>query len=206
MKDISIRPLGPAFVGLLLLVLSLTSAHGQSAKQGFLEGRLLVATESLADSFFSKTVIFMVEHDERGAFGLIVNRSLGVLGVKPMFETLGLDGSDAEGEVLARIGGPVEPGAAFILHSDDIESPGGKPIAPGLAMTTQPEILKIIGKGEGPNQYLFAFGYSGWGPGQLEDEIMRGSWIDVPLTKELLFGTEDAEKWRAATNSLEIHL
>lgn len=206
MKIMSIRLLGSAFAGLLLFVLSLSPAHAQSPNQEFLEGRLLVATESLADSFFSKTVIFMVEHDERGAFGLIVNRSLGVLGVKPMFETLGLDGSDAEGEVLARIGGPVEPGAAFILHSDDIESPGGKPIGPGLALTTRPDILKIIGKGEGPNQYLFAFGYSGWGPGQLEDEILRGSWIDVPLSDELLFGTEDAEKWRAATNSLEIQL
>ena len=172
----------------------------------FLKGRLLVATPDLEGTYFSQSVIYMIDHDETGAFGLVINKSLGILQVKPLFEKLGFDAEDAEGEVLARIGGPVEPGIAFILHSSEVEAPGSRDVGSGLSLTTEPGILKTIGKGSGPEHYIFAFGYTGWGPGQLEGEIARGSWIDVPAARELIFTEDDAVKWQDANEMFEFAL
>jgi putative transcriptional regulator len=181
----------------MLLSLSAESVADGRASE-FLIGRLLVATPKLSDSFFGKTVIYMVEHNDDGAFGLIVNRPLGSVGVKDLFERMGLDALDAEGVVAAGIGGPVEPGAAFVLHLEKEKVPESHSIGSGLAISTDPEILRRIGRGEGPTQYVFVFGYAGWAPGQLEDEIRRGSWIDVPAEKELIFEKNDAIKWEKA--------
>jgi putative transcriptional regulator len=170
-----------------LLLLTLATAPGAGEDEGadFLVGRLLVATPALKDSFFDRTVIYLVEHNEDGAFGLIVNRTLGDVGVKPLFERLGLDTSDAEGRVRAH-----ESTTLFA----------------GLAMTTDPAILKRIGRGEGPGGYLFAFGYSGWAPGQLESEIEEGSWIDVPAEDAFLFGEDDEAKWQTAVDRYSVDL
>ncbi|MDX1402158.1 MAG: YqgE/AlgH family protein, partial [Kiloniellales bacterium] len=93
---------------LCLHALTSFSDHSFAEEQDerFLKGRLLVATPELEGTFFSQSVIYMIEHDQTGAFGLLVNRSLGILQIKPLFETLGFDAKGAEGEVLARIGGP----------------------------------------------------------------------------------------------------
>ena len=205
---LSIRWLGQVLLALAILILAAAPGAGEDEDEGvdFLVGRLLVATPQLEGSFFDQTVIYMVEHNKEGAFGLIVNRPLGDIGVKPLFERMGLDASDAEGQVLARIGGPVEPGAAFVLHRDEGDNPESTTVLPGLAMTTDPAILKRIGRGDGPRSYLFAFGYSGWAPGQLESEIERGSWIDVPADDTLLFDENDAIKWRSAVERYSIDL
>jgi putative transcriptional regulator len=73
-------------------------------------------------------------------------------------------------------------------------------------MTTDPAILKRIGRGEGPGGYLFAFGYSGWAPGQLESEIEEGSWIDVPAEDAFLFGEDDEAKWQTAVDRYSVDL
>jgi len=200
------RCAGRALAGLLLLALAIGPSSAQDETAQFLVGRLLVATPALKDSFFDRTVIYLVEHNADGAFGLIVNRTLGDVEVKALFERLGLDTSDAEGRVMAHIGGPVEPGAAFVLHRDEGDNPESTTLFAGLAMTTNPAILKRIGRGEGPGGYLFAFGYSGWAPGQLESEIEEGSWIDVPAEDSFLFGEDDEAKWQTAADRYSVDL
>jgi putative transcriptional regulator len=203
---VSRRGAGCLLAALLLLTLATAPGAGEDEGADFLVGRLLVATPALKDSFFDRTVIYLVEHNADGAFGLIVNRTLGDVGVEPLFERLGLDTSDAEGRVRAHIGGPVEPGAAFVLHRDEGDNPESTTLFAGLAMTTDPAILKRIGRGEGPGGYLFAFGYSGWAPGQLELEIERGSWIDVPAEDSFLFDENDEAKWQTAVDRYSVDL
>jgi putative transcriptional regulator len=200
------RYAGRLLAALALLTLAAVPGVGEDEGGDFLVGRLLVATPQLEGSFFDQTVIYLVEHNAEGAFGLIVNRPLGDIGVKPLFERMGLDASDAEGRVLARIGGPVEPGAAFVLHHDDGDNPESTTVLPGIAMTTDPAILKRIGRGEGPKSYLFVFGYSGWAPGQLESEIERGSWVDIPADDAFLFDQDDAAKWQSAVDRYSVDL
>ena len=207
MTAVGRRSAGHLLAALALRILTVAPSASEDEGADFLVGRLLVATPQLEGSFFDQTVIYLVEHNEEGAFGLIVNRPLGDIGVKSLFERMGLDASDAEGRVLARIGGPVEPGAAFVLHHDDGDNnPESTTVLPGIAMTTDPAILKRIGRGEGPRDYLFVFGYSGWAPGQLESEIKRGSWIDIPADDDFLFEPDDAAKWQSAVERYSIDL
>lgn len=195
-----------ALAALVLLLVATVDCVAQDQESEFLIGRLLVATPDLSDSFFGQTVIYMVEHNDDGAFGLIVNRPIGHVDVKDLFERMGLETFNVEGAVSAGIGGPVEPGAAFVLHSDEGQNPESQSVGYGLALSTDPEILRRIGRGDGPVDYVFVFGYAGWAPGQLEAEIRRGSWIDVPAEKDLIFNEKDAVKWRKAYDKYGLDL
>lgn len=103
-------------------------------------------------------------------------------------------------------GGPVDPGTVFILHEDSYQSAETAPLADGLAITTHPNILSKITDGSGPAAYLFALGYSGWGPGQLEREMGGGDWVAVELEREILFDPDDQSKWERATALFAIEL
>jgi putative transcriptional regulator len=190
----------------LAAVLSAPLSAGEKDEPAYLKGRLLVASTSMHDSSFAKTVIYMIEHDATGALGLVVNRSLGRVPLPDLFERLGLSSEGVTGSILVHAGGPVEQNTIFILHSSDYLLEGAKEISPNLALSNDPETLKAIGAGEGPEGYLFAFGYAGWSPGQLEAEISRGSWIDVPASADLLFDLDDAGKWDRAIEAYSIEL
>lgn len=196
--------------GLLFLLLALMACGprlaAKEASASFLKGRLLVATEELEGSSFSRTVIYMIEHDENGALGLVVNRPVGQVPVLELFEQLALPTDGVTGTVLVHSGGPVEPGTVFVLHSGDFEMEGSRKVAPGIALSANPEILKAIGAGEGPAGYIFAFGYAGWGPGQLESEIERGSWVDIPASTDIIFAEQNRSKWDRAKKAYSIEL
>ena len=197
-----------SFAALIFLaaVLSAPLSAAEKDEPAYLKGRLLVASTSMRDSSFAKTVIYMIEHDATGALGLVLNRSLGRVPLPDLFERLGLSSEGVTGSILVHAGGPVEQSTIFILHSSDYLLEGSKEISPNLALSNDPETLKAIGAGEGPEGYLFAFGYAGWGPGQLEAEISRGSWIDVPASADLLFDPKDAGKWDRAVEAHSIEL
>jgi len=139
---------------------------------GSLAGRLVVASENMGDPRFRNTVILMVEHNAGGAMGLIVNVPLGAIPVAPLFERLGLAppavapgvAPGAAGEIAVYYGGPVESERGFLLHSADVLVDGSILVGEGVAMTAEAEMMDKIGRGEGPERSLFAFGYSGWGP------------------------------------------
>ena len=189
---------------LLLVVLAAGPAFGDEGQ--FLSGRVLVATEKMPDSIFAQTVIYMVEHNADGALGIVLNRPVGRVSVANLYESMGLETTGVEGNVTVHAGGPVEPGVLFVLHSDDYESEQTATLPDGLAITTHPHILAEITKGTGPSQYLFALGYAGWAPGQLESEMKTGSWIDVELDPGLPFDTDDQAKWSRALSLREIEL
>ncbi len=194
------------FLGALLLCVVLISGDNQAlqsalAQESALTGQLLVATERMRDPRFAETVIYIVEHDGNGAFGLIVNRPHAEGPISALLDKFGLKHDDVLGDITVHYGGPVDSGMAFILHSPEYIIDGTLVVDELVALTSKPEVLRDIGIGKGPRRSLLAFGYSGWGPGQLEGEVRRGDWLMIDADPEIVFGPNPAAKWRRAIDT-----
>ena len=103
-------------------------------------------------------------------------------------------------------GGPVEMEAGFILYSSDSEAGKSLKVTPNIYLSRESKLLEKISKGEGPKNYLFLLGYAGWGPGQLEIELMDNSWLTVPGDMHVLFDTPDDLKWKQAARRYGINI
>ena len=173
---------------------------------GSLAGRLLVANENMGDPRFRNTVIYMVEHSAGGAMGLIVNRPFGSMALARLFEHLGIEAPKEAREIEVYYGGPVAPQRGFLLHSAEVIVEGSIVVGEGVAMTAEAEMLHKIARGEGPEHSLFALGYSGWGPSQLESELARDDWFIIPFHPTLVFARDPARSWEraAARRSLDL--
>ncbi|MCZ6607976.1 MAG: YqgE/AlgH family protein [Alphaproteobacteria bacterium] len=205
------RVIGAAVAVAALVSLSAPSLGGEKGfvapkHTPFLTGQLLVATQKLGDPRFAHTVIYMVDHDARGAMGLIVNRAYGIGPLAKLLEGFGIEHEDAAGTVRLHYGGPVAPARGFILHSTDYKGPGTRVVNKGVAITTKLEVLEAIAKGEGPKRSLFALGYAGWGPGQLEGEIARDDWVTAPADESLIFSDDLESSWDRAIKKAGVAL
>ncbi len=197
------RIIGTAVAVAALVSLSAPSLGGEEGVVApkhtpFLAGQLLVATQNLGDPRFAHTVIYMVDHDAKGAMGLIVNRAYGVGPLDKLLKGFGIEDEDVAGTIRLHYGGPVGAGHGFVLHSADYEGPGTRVVNKEVAITTELEVLKAIAKGEGPKRSLFALGYAGWGPGQLEGEIARDDWVTAPADQNLIFSDDLESTWDRA--------
>jgi len=161
-------------------------------------GEFLVAAPEIGDPRFYHAVILMVRHDKTGAFGIIINHPLGERPVADVLGALGQDRAGVTGSVRLFAGGPVQPGIGFIVHGLDYHRAETIDIDAHVAVTSSPEVLRDIGQGRGPRQRLVAFGYAGWGAGQLEDELAQGAWFAEPEDPKLLFDADPARLWDAA--------
>ena len=191
-------------VALTLLPSSTSGVKAESSE--WLAGKLLIAAPAMTDPRFVESVIYMVEHDETGAMGLIVNHPLGETSASRLLEQLGVPPPLPDGKIRVHTGGPVQPELGFVLHSTDKLLEDSLTLDGGLALTNDPAMLRAIAAGEGPSRALFMLGYSGWGPGQLESEIAVGAWDSVPLDKMLVFDEADEQKWKLATDRQGIEL
>ena len=164
-------------------------------------GQLLIASAEMQDPRFQRTVILLLKHDSSGAFGIVINRPLGK---RPLAAFLSeMDGKDAqkgtiEGSIPVFLGGPVQPQLGFVVHSGEYRHPETLVVGDELAMTANREVLRDIGRHQGPAKYLFALGYAGWGAGQLEDEIARRGWFTAPAAPDLVFDAERDTVWEKA--------
>ena len=162
-------------------------------------GQLPVSEPSLADPNFRCTVVLVTEHDEKGAFGLVVNRPGGQT-VADLWS--GLTGEPCLSEAPVFIGGPVEPAAVFILHNRSDLSDGAEAVIDGLYMGSSLELLQALIEDEGSaiwadqQVYRVFCGYSGWGGGQLEGELAAGGWVVQPAKAEYIFQTKSPELWK----------
>ena len=164
----------------------------------YFKGQLLVATPEMNDPHFSQTVIYMIEHSENGAMGLVINRPLAKGPITDLLKGLEAEDEEAKGEIIIHSGGPVEPRKAFVLHSDDYADKATTAVGGGLALTTDVEIVRAIGRGKGPRRSIFVLGYAGWAPGQLEDEIRAGGWFTIPADEKLILDGDFTTKWERA--------
>jgi len=163
----------------------------------------LIAMPGLDDEAFAKSVIYMCEHTDRGALGLIINKPSDI-NLKGLFDKVELplrreDLTDA----LVFQGGPVQTERGFVLHESMM--PGKESvyastmtIPGGLEMTTSKDVLEALSTGAGPRRVFVSLGYSAWGEGQLESEISDNSWLTVPADMDVIFNTPASERYDKA--------
>ncbi len=157
---------------------------------------MLVAMSRMPDPRFRESVILILDHGEEGALGLIVNRPLSEVPLTELLSELEIATPATDLQVRLHFGGPVGMNRLFLLHSGDFSSESSETVAPGVRLTMDPEALGLIGRGEGPAEYLLAVGYSGWAAGQLEAEMRQGSWMDVQMRPEWIFADDPSKTWR----------
>jgi putative transcriptional regulator len=160
-----------------------------------LAGQVLIATPSMADPRFSRTVIFMVKHDRNGALGIVINRPAGDRTIAQILEAIGERASGAEGTIPIFVGGPVDPQRGFVLHSAEYDRPETLHVDGRVAMTSSRETLRDIAANRGPRKAIVAFGYAGWGPGQLEGELKMDAWYTAPADLKLIFDDDRDKVW-----------
>jgi putative transcriptional regulator len=171
--------------------------------EGFLTGKLLVALPGMPDPRFEKSVILMCAHSDQGAMGIIVNKPFEGLSFKEIVERLDVKVADDAADRPILFGGPVGTGQGFVLHSAEFAGDAATlPVAAGISLTATIDILRAIAEGRGPNKSLFALGYAGWGPGQIESELTSNGWVHCDAQESILFDIDCEAKWRAALNSL----
>ena len=156
-----------------------------------LAGQLLVAAPSIGDPHFERAVILIVQHSPNGSLGIVVNKPIGQTSSASLFEALGQKG----GDVRMFSGGPVQPEVGFVVHSPDYRRPETVAVSDRLSMTSSLDILRDIGAKKGPTKILVAFGYAGWGPGQLEGEIKVHAWGVAEADPALVFDEDRDKVW-----------
>ena len=171
-----------------------------------LSGKLLIAMPGLDDPNFERSVIMMCVHTPTEAMGLILNKPREALTLGEVLDHLGLkvDGAAAAQNVLD--GGPVQQQRGYVLHSDDFDAPDAtREVCAGIRLTATREILEAIASAEhAPKKSVLALGCSGWGAGQLEDELARNSWLVAEPDDAIIFGLAHDDKWRRAIQSIGI--
>ena len=173
-----------------------------------LSNQFLIAMPGMAGDTFAGTVIYLCEHTEKGALGLVINKPIDIK-LKNLFERieLPLDRPDMA-EAPVYFGGPVQTERGFVLHEGVVGQ--GDPynsslkIPGGLEMTTSKDVLEALSVGAGPRRVLITLGYSGWGAGQLEDEMSRNNWINVAAAPEVIFDTPVEHRYGRALSLLGI--
>jgi len=169
----------------------------------YLKHQFLVAMPGLEDENFVHTVSLLCEHNDNGAIGLVINRPTD-LKLSEMMEQMGLEHEALDEDDIVFWGGPVQPERGFVVH----RQPGGwessLEVSDGLFITTSRDILRAIGKGEGPHDFLVMLGYAGWGAGQLESEILHNAWLNTPVDEQILFKLPARDRWQAATRLLGV--
>lgn len=177
---------------------AIPDAAAPPAEGRSLAGQLLIASPQIGDPRFYHTVILIVRHNAQGAFGIVINRPVEERSLASLLEAIGTDATGIKGRARIFAGGPVEPEIGFIVHSAEYHRAETVDVDGRVALTSSPEILRDLGHGKGPKQNLIAFGYAGWGPGQLEGELARHDWFTAPEDPKIIFDEDRDHVWDAA--------
>ena len=170
-----------------------------------LTGRLLVAAPGMTDTRFDGSVIFVCAHTPEGAMGLIVNMPTPEVLMDNLLDQLEIPRSGQRRNIGVHFGGPVESGRGFVLHSGDYcADEATLRVNPAFHMTASLDILRQFADGKGPGKALLMLGYAGWGPGQLEAEIVGDGWLVAEASPQIVFDDPPATKWMSAVRSMGI--
>jgi putative transcriptional regulator len=173
-----------------------------------LTNQFLIAMPGMGDDTFSGAVVYLCEHTEKGALGLVINKPIDIK-LKNLFQKVDLSLDREElAELPVYFGGPVQTERGFVLH----EKAGGEggpysstmSVPGGLEMTTSRDVLEALSSGTGPKRVLVTLGYSGWEAGQLEDELGRNGWLTVDADPAIIFDTPIEKRYERAVSLLGI--
>ena len=176
-----------------------------------LTNQFLIAMPGMGDGIFSGTVVYMCEHNDKGALGLVINKPIDIT-LKNLFEKVELSLDREEFAALpVYFGGPVQTERGFVLHErmqgeaeEEAAYNSSLKVEGGLEMTTSKDVLEAISSGSGPKKVLVTLGYSGWAAGQLEEEMSRNGWINVDAEPGIIFDTPVGERYGKALSLLGI--
>ncbi len=172
----------------------------------YLDNQFIIAMPGLADPIFFHTVTFLCQHNKDGALGIVINRCTDMK-LGDIFKQMNIPFTSlaaAEAPVFA--GGPVQQERGFVLHSPGGDWHATLPISDTVSLTTSRDVLEAIAVGQGPEHYLVALGYAGWGEGQLEKEIIANAWLNTPYGQGVLFETPIDRRWHAAAGQIGIDI
>ncbi len=170
--------------------------------------QFLIAMPGMGGDIFAGAVVYLCEHTDKGALGLVINKPIDIT-LKNLFEKVELPlERDDLAQTPVYFGGPVQTERGFVLHeheeSDASRYSSSLKIPGGLEMTTSKDVLEALSNGAGPKKILVTLGYSGWGAGQLEDEMGRNSWINVAAAPDIIFDTPVEQRYEKALSLLGI--
>jgi putative transcriptional regulator len=173
-----------------------------------LTNQFLIAMPGMADETFVGAVVYLCEHTERGALGLVINKPIDIK-LKNLFEKVELKLThEALAEQPVYFGGPVQTERGFVLHDklgeQDAAYNSTLSVPGGLAMTTSKDVLEALVQGTGPHRVLITLGYSGWQAGQLEDELGRNGWLTVDADPAIIFDTPINKRYDRALQLLGV--
>jgi putative transcriptional regulator len=165
----------------------------------------LIAMPAMADPRFAHTLTYIIKHDEEGAVGIVVNKPMELPLTRLLAEINMTPVAPLRNpQQLVLFGGPVNPQMGFVLHRQQGDWNSTLPVDGGICITSSRDILDAISQGEGPDDYLVALGYSGWGAGQLEQEMAENTWLTCPADAELLFDVPLDKRWQAGIQRLGV--
>lgn len=175
-----------------------------------LQNHFLIAMPSLEDPYFSRSVVYICEHNENGTMGVVINKPLEQLTVLEVLSKLHIDPtpkvSSLHLDQPVFDGGPLAEDRGFILHTPLQKFSSSIQLAESVMITTSKDVLETLGTASQPPEALVALGYSGWEAGQLESELLENSWLTVEADSQILFHTPIADRWQAAAQKLGIDI
>ncbi len=173
----------------------------------YLNNQFLIAMPNLEDANFSHTVSFLCQHNADGALGIVINRPTGMT-LANILEQMKISSSSKKiQQTPIFAGGPVQQERGFIIHNNDSNSwDSSIMVSDSTSLTSSRDILEAIAEGEGPEHYLIALGYAGWGAGELEKEILKNAWLNTPYKSEIIYETPVEQRWMSAANQLGIDI
>ncbi len=171
----------------------------------FLGGKLLVATPSIGDPRFDRTVILMCDHSAEHAMGIVINKPVDGLRLPELFAQLGISHPDDAPDRAVLLGGPVDRDRGFVIHTTDYATADSTlSVCDGLSLTATKDVLEAIASASPPRRSLLALGYAGWGAGQLESELAANAWLVTEPDEALIFDTANEAKWQGALDRIGV--
>ncbi|MDT7933381.1 MAG: YqgE/AlgH family protein [Sphingomonadaceae bacterium] len=166
----------------------------------YLSGQLLLALPGIGDPRFERSVIAMCVHDDNGALGVIISALHDGLTARQLMEQLDIDPGCTPEDAPVYAGGPVEPGRGFVIHTQDYTTDGTIQVADVWSLSMSQQVLKDIASGRGPERWLLALGYAGWGERQLDGELRRHGWrsLDAAGLDDLIYDAPADQRWPRA--------
>ena len=173
-----------------------------------LSNQFLIAMPELEDPNFSRTVTLICQHDENGALGVIINRTVDSLSINDVLRQFSLPKPESGhlGHQPIYVGGPVHNELGLVLHRGLGDWQSTLKVGGQLGLTSSRDVLKAIAHSGGPDDCLLVLGYAGWGAGQLDFEIQQNAWLTVPADPRIIFEVEVEQRWAQAATSLGVDI
>ncbi len=171
-----------------------------------LSNQLLIAMPGMADPNFNSTVTLICEHNAEGALGIVINRPMS-LNLGGLLAQLSLDQADKSAASFPVLdGGPVGRERGFVLHNQQAEFESSVAVSADIHLTLSRDVLDAMAAGSGPDKSVVALGYAGWEAGQLEQEMLQNTWLNVPASPEIVFDVPFTDRWSVAAEIIGIDI